>query len=382
MVNNRILILRTAAFKTPRLTKQARTLADQGYSVDILYWNRGIDEEDNKIKAEKIKKEIGGNIYEIKTRRSLYGRGVFNFYPRGCYIIKVFIFLVRNGKKYSVIHAIDFDSAFPVFLYKFFNKKIKFVYDIADFIESYSSPIPNFIRRVIRILDKKIMKRANAIILPDENRIQNIPLHLRHKVYIVNNALDINLEKIKKTSKTISLKNPDKINLIYYGAFSRDRGIKILLESAEKTKDKIDFYFAGWGELEWLIKKYSKKLSNVFYLGLLNQDKVLSYLSLMDISCIVYSPAYEHNRLASPNKLFEAIILGKPVIVAKGTSIDKIVKDHNLGYVIKYEKEDLLNVLQNLRKKTLNRKIGAVRKIFGWEESKKMLISLYNKLLI
>jgi len=382
MVNNRILILRATAFKTPRLTKQARTLADQGYSVDILYWNRGIDEGDNKIKAEKMKKEIRGNIYEIKTRRSLYGRGVFNFYPRGCYIIKVFIFLVRNWKNYSAIHAIDFDSALPVFLYIFFNKKVKFVYDIADFIESYSSPIPNFIRKAIRILDKQIMKKANAIILPDENRIQNIPLHLRHKVYIVNNAPDIDLEKIKKISKTISLKNPDKINLIYYGAFSRDRGINILLESAEKMKDKIDFYFAGWGELEWLIKKYSKKLSNIIYLGLLSQDEVLAYLSLIDVSYIVYSPAYEHNRLASPNKLFEAIILGKPVIVAKGTSIDKIVKDYNLGYVIRYEKEDLLNVLQNLRKKTLNRKIKELRKIFGWEESKKILISLYNKLLI
>lgn len=383
MRNNRVLFLWTAAFRTPRLIKQIRVLVREGYSIDVVFWNRGVDEKDDREKAREIEKAIEVNTFEIRTSKSSYGRGIFNFYVRGCYVLKVIIFLLRNGKKYNIIHAIDFDSALPVFLYSFFNGKHKLVYDIADFIETFSSPVPDFVRKTIRLIDRKIMGRANVIILPDKNRIRNVPKRFRNKIYLVNNAPDIDLKIVSEKSKGLSVKRPSKINLIYYGGFSGDRGINFLLKIAKSMEDKIDIYFAGLGDLKELIMDYSRKLSNVYYLGYLGQEEVLAYLSLMDISYVVYSPVYEHNRLSSPNKVFEAMAFGKPMIVAKGTSIDEIVDKYDLGYVVDYQEQSIKYTLGTLDKATLNKKEDNLKKAykyFCWDNSKVNLLKAYNNL--
>jgi glycosyltransferase involved in cell wall biosynthesis len=55
-----------------------------------------------------------------------------------------------------------------------------------------------------------------------------------------------------------------------------------------------------------------------------------------------YDPALPNHRLTSPNKLGEALMLGKPLIVAAGTGVDQIVKEHRLGTVVSYGDADQL----------------------------------------
>lgn len=378
-----ILGIWSAAFKTPRLIKQMITFVENGYDVDILYWNRKLGEEIDRYNIEKTKGKIG--VHEIKTVKAPYGRGIFGIYPRLSYFFKILLFLIKKEKQYSVIHAVDFDSALPVFIYKIFlNKKIKFIYDIADFIETFYSPVPNFVRKLIEIIDRKIMGKADAIILPDTNRLIHIPENFKEKIFIINNAPAVDLKCVKKLEKKFHLFYPNKINVFYCGAFSKDRGIEMLLEVCNNLKEKIDVYFAGWGVLEKKIKESSEKLSNVYYLGGLSEESVLAYLSLMDISYIMYSPDYEHNCLASPCKIFEAFAMGRPVIVAEGTSIDVLVKKYDAGYVVSYSREKLKAFFQNIKKEDLKakgKKAAKIYPLFNWKGSRQTLIQLYSNLL-
>jgi len=378
-----ILGIWSAALKTPRLIKQMMTLREAGYGADILYWNRQLREVIDRYKIDAVKEKIG--VYEIKTIKAPYGRGIFGVYPRLSYFLKTLFFLLKWGSRYSLIQAVDFDSALPAFFYKaFLNRKIKFIYDIADFIETFYSPIPGFLRKSIRLVDKKIMGIADAIILPDTNRLVNIPENFKEKVFIINNAPAIDLNRVQKLAKKFHLFHPDKINVFYCGAFSKDRGIEMLLEVCNNLKEKMDVYFAGWGTLEKKIKESSEKLSNVYYLGGLSEERVLAYLSLMDISYIMYSPDYEHNCLASPCKIFEAFAMGRPVIVAEGTSIDVLVKKYDAGYVVSYNREKLKSFFQNIKKEDLKAKGKKAAKIyqqFSWDGSKQILLKLYSNLL-
>jgi glycosyltransferase involved in cell wall biosynthesis len=87
--------------------------------------------------------------------------------------------------------------------------------------------------------------------------------------------------------------------------------------------------------------------------------------------------------------VFEAMALGKPVIVASGMGIDNIVKGEELGFVIKYgNKNELLSTL-NLVRSYSNEKmelwskklIDLFAKKYSSDKMKLRLQNLYNKLL-
>ena len=60
-----------------------------------------------------------------------------------------------------------------------------------------------------------------------------------------------------------------------------------------------------------------------------------------DILTAIYDPSIPNHRYAAPNKFYEALLLGKPLIVAEKTGIDTVVRRENIGVVIPYSREGI-----------------------------------------
>lgn len=378
MVNN-IAIIRSSAFKTTRVIRQAKELANTGRNVTIIHWERMVDNEHNDNVIASLDFDCRVVSY---NRRCEYGKGIYSFFDR----LGWFIFLLKVVffGKFNIVQAVDFDSAFPAFLASK-SKGKKFVYDIADFIETFDSNIPSVVRALIRKLSSIIVKFADLIIIPDKNRLVNIEEHDRDKVVIVNNAPNLDLNQINVEtldSSILSELNEFKTNVFYYGAFNEDRAIRLFLEASKDTRlSNVNFWFAGWGALEQEVNKFNG--DNVYYLGRLRQLEALSILSKMDCSLIFYDPAYEHNRLASPNKIFEAMAVGVPVLVSFNTSIDKLVVDENIGYACDYGLEPLISTLISVQEEKQEVKAKNIKLLYSdycWDNSAFNLREAYDSL--
>lgn len=376
MSQNKILLAQNSAFIANRLPRAARALKEAGYEVDILNWNRGVNAEiiDN---ATKKFRDESITVHSIYCGNTPYGKGIITALNKILFIIKVILFLFKNGQQYKVVHAIDFDLALPVFLAKFINPKLKYklIYDIADFVETFHSPIPKIIRVMIKNLSERIMCHAKAVIIPDENRLVNIPKEYQDKTIIINNSIDVPTD-IQDYHVNIS---EDKLNIFYYGALSRDRGIELLLQ-----QNNVEIWFAGKGEMQGDIMKYAIENDSIHYLGYLEFKQILSVASQMDIIYMVYDPSYQHNQIASPNKLFEALYLGKPCIVSENTSIDIFVEKYNIGYVTMFDKKSLHNVIQSISKEELmlkGKNAKAIYPQYSWNNSKRKLIECYDSII-
>lgn len=69
-----------------------------------------------------------------------------------------------------------------------------------------------------------------------------------------------------------------------------------------------------------------------------------------DVLFATYDPIYPTNRYASPNKLFEAMMCHKPIIVNDGTSMADIVRRENCGIVVPYgDVNELKNAILKLK---------------------------------
>jgi glycosyltransferase involved in cell wall biosynthesis len=369
----KILIGYSAAFNTPRLLNQAKILKSTGHEIHIAYWERGVITEVNQNKKLELQ-NLGYRVHEIKTVKTGYGKGFSSLIGRLQYVFGLRRLI--DLQKYHSIHLIDFDSAVSLLLLKR-NKKNQpvFIYDIADFIQSFDSYTPSIVKYLMTCLENEIFKRAKHIILPDKNRLSQLPDEFHDKAIIIQNTPI----KIEYSAKKINITD-NRINLIYYGGFSHDRGINELLIIAECYSD-INFHFAGWGQLGELINFKAKEQSNIYFHGNLDYNEIFDLVSLMDLIYIFYNPEFEHNKVASPNKLFEALYLNIPLLVAKNTSIDEFVEKYNIGFISNYNESDLKQVLKSIDKSSIKKKkknIPIALKELGLDKIPEKLIAAHG----
>jgi len=85
------------------------------------------------------------------------------------------------------------------------------------------------------------------------------------------------------------------------------------------------------------------------FLGNVPYEEVLDWTAMADAVVALYDPAIPGNRLASPNKLFEAMMFGKPVIVSDGTRMAEIVRTQGCGLIVTYgDRKALQSALERL----------------------------------
>ena len=63
-------------------------------------------------------------------------------------------------------------------------------------------------------------------------------------------------------------------------------------------------------------------------------DEIVAWVASADVCLIPLPPLSENQRLTTPNKFWEAVVAGTPVVVCAGlTSMESLVREHDLGVV-------------------------------------------------
>ena len=138
-----------------------------------------------------------------------------------------------------------------------------------------------------------------------------------------------------------------KFNVIHFGSMGRANGLQYIIEAAKILSDKGDgtvrFLFMGSGATEPEIKKLSKDydLTNVQFLGNHKMDIVSEVVNCCDASITTFLnlPVLKTN---SPNKLFDSLSAGKPIIVNSSGWTKDLVEKENCGFFVDPETPETL----------------------------------------
>jgi len=356
----------------PAIYKMANSLAHNGYDVDLLLWDR-----QGTVKVD----QFSGVSIKLFTFRAPYDNPRIIFYLPIWWIYE-FIYLLKNDS--NIIHACDIDTIFPAVLVKMI-KKVGLIYTIYDFYaDLLSHQTPRCVRNLIAFFEKNMIRFTDTLILVDESRYAQIyGAKIRKIAYIYNTPLD----RYKITQNPDNFSGLNTLTLFYAGIFLKDRGLEYILEAIKDLTD-IKLIIAGFGpELEMIceyMKRYPEKLQ---YLGLLSYDEVIDNTLKADILFAFYDPCIPNNRYASPNKLFESMMCGKPIITNDRTSMAEIVRKENCGLVLPYG--DISTIKQAILKlkgdPELCMQLGAngrnaYEQKYSWTIMEKRLIAVYENL--
>ncbi len=358
------------------MEKEATAVAEHSYTVIILGWERW-----------EVSSPLNGkDNYEVKkfTWRVPPNSIKVAFYLPIWWLFVMWQLLIE---RWHVVHAIDFDSFVPALLVAKLKRK-PIVYDIADFYaDTIGFPIlPGLSRRIVAKIDRTLMKCAIAIVLPDECRIEQVGLDTTKKhVVIVNNSPNQSI-----LSNIVSEDVNNKVFTIFYGGgIGSGRGI---LEMCLAVKDLPDVQLIITGpcspSFETELRQICGNSKNIrLRLQFVPYKDVIRETVHAHLLFAVYDPADHNARFASPNKLFEAMMCGKPIMVSDGTSMVDIVRKENCGIVVPYGdiqaiKEAIVRLKNNpdLRKELGANGRKAYEQKYNWQIMEQRLLTLYHQI--
>lgn len=171
----------------------------------------------------------------------------------------------------------------------------------------------------------------------------------------------------------------DSFKLIYFGSMGLSNGIDYILDTAKLLKDfaDIDFIFIGYGSMidTFMERCKIENLDNVRFLGRFGIEETAELVNLCDITLVTFAdiPILYTN---SPNKLFDSLSAGKPIIVNSKGWTKTMVETHQCGIYVDP------NSPQNFADKILELKKNPERLVQMGQNARILAESTYDKSIL
>jgi len=374
--NKKVIFLRsTSIINDSRASKEINTLVRNGFEVIVLGWDRDgfAVNQPEQVKEYKLK---------FFKKKATYGGGIKNLFSLLLFQIWLFFKLTINISKYSIIHACDFDTAIPAKIVAKIGRK-KLVYDIFDYYV-HSHKVPVKIEQKIEKAEIGVINKADVTIICNEGRYKQIEKANPKKVIVIHNTPNIpeNFEKEVSVIKN----NSNKVKIAYVGILQGNRLLEELSEEMKNEKD-IELHIGGFGRLAEVFENQEKEQENVFFYGKMKYNDVLKLESECDILFATYNPEIKNHKFSAPNKIYEAMALGKPIIVCEDTGVDKIIKENNLGQAIPYDGKEMIRAIKeitsnnDLMKEISKNAKSLYENKYSWKIMENSLMSTYKELI-
>lgn len=335
------MLLSNAYLPDPRVEMEATILRDLGYEVTIFCWDREGSQKPNENKDRILIKRT--NV------KATYGEGMKQL--KSMIVFWINIFREIKIGKYNIVHAHDFDTLPPAFLgSKIFGKKL--IYDAHElYPEMISFHVPRWVVRLISIMEKLLVKRVDGLITVGQRLADYYKKIRRNNVEVIGNYKNFYDEQVVKRNREAvreKLGIPQNALVVgYIGGFSKDRAIIPLVKAVKGLSDKNVYLMLG-GKGEQLEDIQTNIQDNIIYLGYVNSKEISYYLSGVDLVYYGLYPDFSNNYYSTPNSLFNALSVGKPLITTSVGEISEIVSKEKIGYVVNSNNiEEELKILLN-----------------------------------
>ena len=180
--------------------------------------------------------------------------------------------------------------------------------------------------------------------------------------------------------------------LLYQGAFREDQGIEELLDALGEPPLRdvpCVVAFLGFGRLEARLRAAASSApSRIVVLPPVPSGELLEWTAGADLAFVGAPPKTINLGLTIPNKLFESLMAGVPVVVAGGTAVARLVADGDVGIVVEpwsvaslgAALAEALSAPEDVRIARKRRARAIALERYNWETEQAGLVATYRQL--
>jgi glycosyltransferase involved in cell wall biosynthesis len=343
------------------------------YSLLALGWNR-----------ERVPKEIANNyIVELKLcgLNAPYGRSLIHS-PKmvayyGYFWIWLFIQLVKARPK--VIHACDLDTVIPCYFYKLIFRK-KLIFDVFDrYAIAFVPRRYRIFYSTVNFLEEFFSKNSDVLITISEKVLSTFRRRPKHCLIILNCPEDYAVDKKNSNEDGV-------LKIVYTGGIrKKTRGLENIT-TAIKNVPNVELVIAGWYiKTDKQFLDEIRQMPNVKYKGILKPHDALILEASSDAIVALYDPNIQWHNITLPNKFFEAMMCGVPLI----TNVSpEFVNSIGFGIIVQYDDiKQIKDAIVKLRDNhNLRRNLGlsgrnAFLEKYNWKKMEEEIFKVYSSLI-
>ena len=321
----------------------SRSLVKRGYKVTILTSSKLNDSLANGKKKSDEYIE-GVHVIYLKTPYSTYMPFKKRLYSFMDFSIRAILAGIRI-KRYDLIFATStpLTVAIPGIILSFL-RRVPMVFEVRDLwpeVPIQMGVIKNsLLIKLLRWFEAFTYRHSNHIIALSPGMAKGILATgvAINKVTMIPNFCNLDFFKPEKSN----INNLGKLEynnnpiIAYCGAISYANNLELIIHAAEKLQkmnNPVIFVIAGEGSLKPKLEKLTKvkKLKNVIFLGKINKYEVVE-LYRKAIACLILFKNLPILSTNSPNKFFDALAVGRPIITNMGGWIGNLVENYKIGF--------------------------------------------------
>lgn len=359
----------------------SRELVSRGHKVVMITSTNKNHQVPQKINIDGI------DVIYVKNEYSNY----FSPWKKVLSFIKFVVSSIKQACKERNVDVV-FATSTPltvgiVALWLKSRKGWKYIFEVRDLWPEFPIQIGviknKFVIRILRLLEKKIYEKAQYVIALSPGMMEGVVKAgtPKEKVCVIPNMSKPTEFYPHVPSSEIIARfglQMDKFNIIHFGSMGVANGLMYIIETAKLLQDDhiedVNFIFLGDGatlpQLQKAVENY--KLTNVQFLGSHNMSVVSEIVNCCDVSITSFLdlPILYTN---SPNKLFDSLSAGKPIIVnSAGWTKELVEKEHCGCYVDPNNPHDFMKkILKIKNEKELLQKWG--------ENARRISEEIFNK---
>ena len=349
-----------------RIHRIAQTLEANGYQVRVL----------GRILPHS--KPLPDMSYEVHRMKLFFTRGK-GFYLE--YNLRLFFYLLF--RPVDILHANDLDTLLANFLVARLRRK-KLVYDTHE----YFTQVPELLDRP---WTQWIWLKLEGFIFPRLKYVFTVNQSIAD-IYSQKYGVEVGVVRnlpLRKDSPKKYAKSDSKI-LLYQGALNMGRGIELMIK-AMAFLPQFTLWIVGRGDIEEELKalpEAQKYRDRIKFKGFIPFEQLNKITPQAALGFSLEEDRGMNYRYASPNKVYDYIQAGVPVLVSDLPEMKRIVTHFKVGEVLKTVRRTpralagqvlaMTNDLPAYKQYQLSCQEAA--KVLNWESEQYRLMNIYEKM--
>jgi len=389
----------------PRVTRHAKSLANNGFDVTVLAVKTEraptIEFRDGyRIQRigtaiqEKIQHVVGAVKIERRTRYVPHSKQVGSPKPRGIFrrlsnsMIAFSAFLERNLQMARIARSVradiyvsnDLDTLLAGVIAS--KRRGRLIYDSHELWTDQWQSMPHHLRSLYYTLEKSLIKKTGAVMTVNHF----IAEELTRRYGIATPEVVLNCPDVLPTDLGAKPEKRQKKIALYQGRYVAGRGLETVIQACPYLERDVTVLFRGLGDQEHKLKELAANYNNCRFVDPVPMQDMVKAAAEADIGILAYLPTNLNNKYASPNKLFEYVQAGLPMVATDIPFLKEIILGEQIGLV--FDGEDPRSIAHAINAATrepllseMKENVKNAAKKYTWQNEEKKLVQIYEALM-